>query len=437
MQYHPKLIQACNGLGLNLLEIAKFVQVDQHPAIACWGYDPAKKQHYIYINPKVLRLPVEHLRLVLKHEILHYAGYRNLQSAKNFKKANIAFDIVINKILTMAQEKDMKALCRRIYPPESKHSILALARPDINPDELRMHRKLWNEIWDNSEIPSPASIYYQIASSRDTMYNPFSVYITGSSEILFRQIPGIPQDNALESLSIKVIDQTRNQIHNHGFSTTRLDEAFKQIFVHKTSFDSTSVEEFISRIESRQTLESASSKIISALSNQSTCQLYPYQLSRIGVIYVACGVSDKVPIFLNRTPDAYKSRLAIYIDTSPSMEGFQEKEVFLIDRLKEYFPTKVYSFAHDVKEISLDEFAKGIYEEGYSTSFDAVVEHMIKSHVDAGVIFTDGFSSVNSDNEQAFKRSRKRLFTVYFSDHGEVDSELDQICEKTITVNTA
>ena len=150
---------------------------------------------------------------------------------------------------------------------------------------------------------------------------------------------------------------------------------------------------------------------------------------------MACGVSDKVPIFLNRTPDAHKSRLAVYIDTSPSMESYQEKEVFLIDRLKEYFPTKVHSFAHDVKEISLDDFANGNYEEGYSTSFDAVIEHMLGSHFDAGIIFTDGFSNVDSNNEQAFKKSRKRLFTVYFSDHDQVDSELDQICEKTITVN--
>jgi len=436
MQYHPKLIQACNGLGLNLLEIAKFVQIDTHPAIACWGYDPERKRHYIYINPRVLKLPVEHIRLVLKHEILHYAGYRNLQNAKNFKKANIAFDIVINKILTMAQEKDMRALCRRIYPPESKKSVLVLARPDVNSDELRTYRKLWSEIWNNPEIPSPASIYYQIASLHDMVYNPFYVCIIDSSDILYRQIPDKLQDNYLESLSIKVINHTRDQIHNHGFSATRLDQAFKQIFVNKTSFDSASVEEFISRIESRQALESACSRIVSALSNQSTCQLYPYQLSRIGVIYVACGVSDKVPIFLNRMPDAHKSRLAVYIDTSPSMEGYQAKEVFLIDRLKEYFPTKVYSFAHDVKEISLDDFANGNYEEGYSTSFDAVVEHMTGSRFDAGVIFTDGFSSVNSDNEQAFKKSRKRLFTVYFSDREEVDSELDQICEKTITVNT-
>jgi hypothetical protein len=436
MQCHAKLVQACNGLGLNLLEVAKFVRIDARPVIACWGYDLLKKGHYIFINPKVLRLPVGHIRLILKHEILHYGGYRNLQSARNFQKANIAFDIVINKILTLAQEKDMRALCRRIYPPETKHSILVLARPDVNPDELKAYKKSWQEIWNNPEIPSPASIYYQLASPRDIAGNPFRVCFAGSSDILFRQIPDNTPDNALESLSVKVIDHTLKLIHNRGFSMTKLNKAFKQIFVSKTAFDSTSVEEFISQIESRQTLESACAGIIAALSNQSVCQLYPYQLSRIGVIYAACGVSDKVPIFLNRMPEAHKSRLAIYIDTSPSMECFQGKEVFLIDRLREYFPTRIHCFAHDVQEISLDDFANGNYEEGYGTSFDAVIEHMVKSRYDAGVIFTDGLSGVNASNARLFRQSRKRLFTVYFSDCGEADSQLDQLCEKTITINT-
>ena len=434
MQCHPKLIQACNGLGLNLLEVAEFVQIDARPPVACWGYDLSRKRHYIFINPKVLGLPVRYVRLILKHEILHYAGYRNLRSAHNFQKANIAFDIVINKILTMTWKKDMKALCRRIYPPETRHNILVLARPDVNPDELGFHKKLWYEIWDNPEIPSPASIYYQIASPCDMLANPFSVYITRSPDILFRQIPDNTQDNQLKSLSARAVDQMHNLLHNNGFSTTRLNEAFKRIFVNKTSFDSTSVEEFISQIESRQTLENACSRIIAALSNQHVCQLYPYQLSRIGLVYVACGVSDKVPIFLNRMPEAHKSRLAVYIDTSPSMERYQEKEVFLIDRLREYFPAKVHCFAHDVQEISLDDFANGNYKEGYGTSFDTVIEHIIKSRYDVGVILTDGFSSVDTSNAEKFRKSRKRLFTVYFSDHDEVSSELDQLCEKTITI---
>jgi hypothetical protein len=435
MEIRQKLVQACKGLGLNLLEISKFVQISEYPDIACWGFDLEKKRHYIYINPKVLRLPVEHIQLILKHEILHYAGYRNLECAKDFVRANIAFDIVINKILTIAHEKKMKALCRRIYPPETKSNTLVLARPDVNPDELKTNKKLWLAIWHNPEIPSPASIYYQIASLGRIENNPFSAKGIICTKIIFRQIPGDRRDDRLSKLSSRIVNDVIKKIQGNGFSANKFSAVFKQIFVNKKSFDSNSVEEFISRLESRQTLEETSNRIITALDNRSSRQLYPYELSRIGIIYVACGVSKRLPIFWNKTPESRKNNLAIYIDTSPSMDCYQEKEVFLIDRLKGYFPSKIHCFANDVKEISLDDFANGSYEEGYSTSFDAVIEHLLDSEFDAGVVFTDGFSYVGSENENKFKQSRKRLFTVYFSDNGNVESELDKLSEQAMTVN--
>ena len=421
-------------MGINLLDIAQFVQINEHPKVACWGFDQVKKQNYIYINPKVLRLPIEYIQLILKHEILHYAGYRNLEYAKDFPKANIAFDIVINKILTMAHEKTMKALCRRIYPASTKNTVLALARPDINPDELRANTKLWHEIWGKLEIPSPASIYYQIVALDDVDNNPFGVNDAVCVNISFRKIVDGGRDARLGQLSSRIVNDLCNHLAYNGFATSKFSTAFKQIFVNKKSFDCTSIEEFVLRLESRQKLEEASARIISALDNHSTRQLYPFELSRIGIIYVACGVSNKIPVFWNKTPESRKNKLAIYIDTSPSMECYQEKEVFLIDRLKNYFPSKVYCFANDIKEIVLDDFANGNYEAGYSTSFDVVIEHLLGSEYDAGVVFTDGYSSVNSDNETKFRQSRKRLFTVYFTEKGSVSSELDQLSEQTMTV---
>jgi len=117
------------------------------------------------------------------------------------------------------------------------------------------------------------------------------------------------------------------------------------------------------------------------------------------------------------------------------MECYQEKEVFLMDKLKSYFPTKIYCFANEIEEVSVKDFAEGIYREGYSTSFDSVIEHLLNSEFDAGVIFTDGYSSVNSENEDKFRQSRKRLFTVYFSESEKGSSDLDGLSEQTMTVS--
>jgi hypothetical protein len=261
------------------------------------------------------------------------------------------------------------------------------------------------------------------------------VYGPVAKDIVFRRIPDSARDDRFNDFSSRVVDIVKKTLGNNGYSATQFSAAFRKIFVNRHSLDCTSVTEFISRIESRQTLEDTCMRIVSALDNRSSCQLYSYQLSRIGVIYMACGVSNRVPIFWNKTPESKKSKLAIYIDTSPSMEGYQEKEVFLIDKLKSYFPTRVHCFANDVKEISTEDFAKGNYKEGYSTSFDAVITHLLNSRYDAGVVFTDGFSYINQTNEKNFKQSGKRMFTVYFSDNGEVESALDKICEQTMTIN--
>ena len=435
METDRKLVQACSGLGLNLLEISKFVQISEFPRIACWGYDLQKKENFIFVNPKVLRFPVEHVQLILKHEILHYAGYRSVEYARDYDKVNISLDVVINKILTMAQAKEMKSLCRKIYSEETKKTILCLARPDVQPYELDGYKRQWLNIWNNKEVPSPASLYYQITKPVRIPDNPFGVIGLTNAKTIFRNLPDSKSDGKFTNLTSKIIKNLSENIHGNGFSSAKFSALFKEIFVNKKSFDAANVEEFILKLESRQKLEETSARIISALDNRSNCQLYPYELSRLGIIYIACGISDKVPIFWNKTPESRKNRLAIYVDTSPSMECYQEKEVFLMDKLKSYFPTKIYCFANEIEEVSVKDFAEGIYREGYSTSFDSVIEHLIDSEFDAGVIFTDGYSSVNSENEDKFRQSRKRLFTIYFSESEKGSSDLDGLSEQTMTVS--
>ena len=108
------------------------------------------------------------------------------------------------------------------------------------------------------------------------------------------------------------------------------------------------ISDFIERLDIRQKLNEVSISMIRALDGASSCQLYPYPLSRLGIIYMAWGISKIVPIFWNKTPEAKKNKLAIYIDTSPSMDSFKEEEVFLVNELKDSLPSRIYAFAGDV-----------------------------------------------------------------------------------------
>ncbi len=433
-----KLTQACAGLGISLLEVSHLVQVSDLPNIACWGYDTRTKQDYIFVNPRVLRFKVEQIRLILTHEMLHYAGYRQIAGAKDQDLANIALDIAINKVLALAHEQEMKSLCRRIYPQETTDGIVALARPDLSPvqiDDLDL-RTLWQQIWEEDEVPSPTSLYYKLlfcAEPVDLIVWPF--WGTGDGDIVLRAGTGNGQGGQLEEVAKGTVEKLMEEAPRGGGFSQQLSELFSPILVGKQVCDVAQVTDLLRRITVRQQLEQGAGQIIRALDGSSGPQLYPYNLSRLGLIYMACGVSGVIPLYWNKQPSHSIPKLAIYLDTSPSMEPFQELEVFLVDELRDHFPTQAFAFAGSVKEISLQQFAEGSYDAGYSTSFDAVIEHLLDSDYEAGVVFTDGYSSVSSPNQQRIRQNGKRLFAVYFtSGSGEPTSDLDEIAEATAVV---
>jgi len=443
-----KLIEACMGLGINMLEVSRFVEISEEPTIACWGFDKRSKENFIYINPKVLRFSSFEIQLILRHEILHYAGYREVKGARDTELLNIALDIVINKILTLSYKKEMKSLSRKIYPEKSKNTILILTQPHLTVEAIKVKEleEIWKDIWMKKEIPSPSSLYYQLLFHHDGeekeifLINPFGTAANNNgSSIILRGVPeGIKMDEdkfaKLEKDELNRIIEAVSWNSKDAFSD-QMSEIFSQSLIGKKAFDVKNISDFIERLEIRQKLNEVSGSMIKALDGRSSCQLYPYQLSRLGIIYIACGVSKIIPIFWNKTPENRKNKLAIYIDTSPSMDSFKEEEIFLVNELKESFPTRIFAFAGDVWEISAEDFAQGKYTSGYSTSFDVVVQHLLNSDYDAGIVFTDGYSSVDKSIQKEFRSSSKRLFTVYFISDTHPASDLDDISEQSLTVN--
>ncbi len=436
MKLNQKLVKACSCLGINLLEISRFVQISDVPDIACWGFDKEKKENFIFINPKTLRFSLESIQIVLKHEILHYAGYREIGGAKDRELANIALDISINKILTITYKKKMKALCGRIYPETSRKTIVSLARPDLCLNEINEKLKdLWKEIWEREEIPSPDSLYYKLLFHKEGISiggNPFTA--SENAGIVLRDMPANGEDK-FEKIEKEALEKVISDSQEGKLFSKQISRMFSRILVGKEGVDTKNIESFIQRLRTKQQLDDTASRMINALDGSSKIQVYPYQLSRLGLVYLACGVSKVLPLYWNKVPESRKPKLAIYIDTSPSMENYQKMEVFLVDELKDYFPTKIFAFAGDVTEINTKDFASGNYEEGYSTDFDVAIAHLLDSEFDAGIIFTDGYSSIGYENEAKFRADRKRLFTVYFTENGRPSSDLDELSEEVMVIS--
>ena len=456
MRQHKKLFKACLNLGLTMTDALKLIVVSDEVKVAAWGYDKRTGEEHIYINPRIVKKhSPSHIQLILEHEILHYAGYKGNSHYKNQELLNVALDALINKILYITYQTRMLTWSRKIYSEESKRDPVAVARCDIRSEEIpdEKIRKVWAEIWQESEtkIPSLASVYYGLLSSDSIKQlagrgNPFASGETAT--IIFRKLPKELSEKGevqgqreskmgslAESVLDKVIRTAQYKLRDGSGFSNSLSDLFTTLQVEKEEFDVDEVAEFIKRMSIREKLDCVAGSIIDVLNGKSHAQIYPYQLSRLGLIYVALGISNFTHLYWNKVPDSRKNKLAIYIDTSPSMDIFKEMEAYLVDQLIGFFPSKIFVFAGNVKEISTEKFAKGEYEAGYSTNFDAVVEHLVNSEFDTGVIFTDGESSVSLGNQKKFKGSKKRLFTVYFTRNGsKVKSDLDNISESRFVI---
>lgn len=476
---HHKLFKACHELGLNMIEVASLVKINSLPDIACWGVDKSSGEEFIYVNPNTLKLPVQLVELVLRHEILHASGYSKVVGARNQELVNLVLDVAINYIIYRAYPKKMVNLSERLYDPKTRETILALVQCHLGPEMLvdpnQGGRKdpisdLWREIWTVNEIPSPTALYYkiimQIPKSLELvmqMSEPFCGNGKGKENDQIKLRGHLPKpkeekqkDNGeakpskFDKMAGNVMDRARDEAYTSriGPYDRKLYDSFNksksEFFdieqVGKKSADAENVKRMIERMRLLQQLDETAAKMFEAMGGKANAQLYPLRLTRFSLMQVALGITKYIPIFWNRVPESRKPKLAIYIDTSPSMDRFKEYEVYLIDQLKEYFPTKIFVFAGSVAEAELDKFAKGEYPSGNSTSFDAVVEHFLTMDYEACLMFTDGESAVSEANIKKFQERRGRMFPIYFSDGlyggGPVTSNLDGFAEQVSNITT-
>ncbi len=511
-----KIMKAALEMGLNYNDIPDMIEENEDVPIAAWGIHKVTKVSKLFVNPKIAKYPLKQIQLILRHEVLHYAGYQDLGKLGNDELENIVLDITINRILSFPYPKDMNKLCKRIYPPETKKTILALAQSHLIEDQefhtgVNCHvwadgktktkedekiLDLYNEVWMESEVPSPLSLYYRLfqggkckekspfAESGDgkkkhkdekqkggspgasgSQGKPGSSKPEGKEEskpgpeegdIIFREMPELDEDETEQKVKDKALrEQAKNQIdkmkddcmyaRGRSFSESRAatksfsnatSEMFKEVLVKaEDGIDDREVSQFIDSLNLQKEMTDAIDPLIREASSSSIRQLYPLKLSRLGIIYMACGITDLIPFYYNQTPESQKLSVAIYVDTSPSMDEFKENEVWLMDKLKESFPTNIFVFSGSVEKVSTKEFALGKYPQGYSTSFDAVIEHFLEEKDEFALVFSDGESSVSEENKEKFRDSNKKLYSIYFSNwQDKVETDLDEIAASAITL---
>jgi hypothetical protein len=266
---------------------------------------------------------------------------------------------------------------------------------------------------------NPASLYFSLVTLNETIcidLNPFS----DLSDI---QSDGIP-DRIIRAGS-RIAEEISARLP-HGSSG---GQGLNRYSVIPRQIGFNNVELFLKRINVRTVATHFASKIKEPLEKRTFQQPYPMFPSRIGLIYQALGIADNLRMYHNRdvTSSGVRQAIAIYVDVSGSMIRHFPLISGFIDALKDY-PLRMCAFDTVVREIELEEFAKGNITGGGGTAFDCVIRDLLdRNDVVAAVIFSDGEGSLSDQLYKNLKLSGKYVYTVFIRSDNEISSVLKKI----------
>jgi len=311
-------------------------------------------------------------------------------------------------------------------------------------------KKLHDQIWECEGLPNPMTIFYSImqeATDQEIQLyvegNPFSGRGSPSEEDgegegecdcegecdgecngsgKGDEEDGETNGARLDDLGISkefkdMIEGNMDYISYDGAFSESKSSIFRKILVDAEEEKADSLKEFLTKIDTNRKLDKVLENIENSVTDQSRD---PYLLNptQDTLIHMLCGITDLTLMYDNNTGSDL-SRFGLYVDTSPSMGWAKERVVYLVGEIEDMVPSELYCFSGGIYHTETKDFVDGNYTAGSSTSFDAVIEHLLESDEDGAAIFTDGLSSVNYQNQEALRESGKKIFVVYFTGEGD------------------
>lgn len=411
-----KIERALMRLELTFAECVGLVTYDPSEATASWRFDQKSGEESIHIGPAVANLDVPAIEMVLRHEILHrsmYHGFGEMHAHKDL--ANLTLDVCINRLLFEAYPDDMRRTASLIYPAESKTTPIALADASADPTKLPSElAELWQSIWIRGSGGSfsslnPASLYFRLLRLLEIgLIKEVKLFCKFSEHAPER--PG----SRTEKLARAVAGQTNKRLPRGS----DLGQALGDYSVIPVPIGSTNVEAFLEKMRFRRIVDQTAKKVLAPLAREIRVQPYPTFLTRLGLVYELCGVSDAFGLYWNREVANSGARMAIgiYMDVSGSMIGHFPIVSGFVDALKEV-PLSVRVFDTQVRRVDIEALAKGDIQGGGGTDFDAPIRDLLDDRsIEAAVLFTDGEANVTPNVARMLRASKKRLYVVYLLD---------------------
>jgi hypothetical protein len=429
-----KLERAAMGLELTFAECAGFVVFDPNETTASYRKDLLTGEESIHVGPLICNLDVPCIEIVLRHELLHrslYHGYG--EQHRHAEISNLALDICINRLLMEAYPEAMRRTATAIYGPEAKKGPIALADPSADPVALPSElAEMWTQIWSKSRgeyaALNPSSIYFRLLRLLEAgLVKPFEVFCKMGAGI-----EGRPDGRATTAAGRVGRAVTRKLPRGSG-----LGRDLAQYSVVPMPLGTADIDAFLQKMAVRRVADATATKVLAPLAREVRMQPYPGYPSRTGLVWQMAGISDLLGLYKNQDVSNGGARMAVglYLDVSGSMIPYFPLVAAFAGALREV-PLRLRVFDTSVRELPVEDLAKGKITGGGGTDFDAPIRDFVQAKdLEAGVLFTDGEANVSTGVARSLRASRKRLYVVYFKDRRATSGGvLDRLAKDTIHV---
>ncbi len=292
-----KIERALMRLEVTFAECASIVVYDVDEQTASWRYDPRGGKEAIHIGPAVAALDVPSIEMVMRHELLHRSMYHGFgEDYAHHELANLTLDVCINRLLFEAYPDPMRSMSTALYPTESKKTPVALADCSADPAGLTPELgEIWLRIWQRNSDGSFAqlrvpSLYFRLVKLLEGgtlgRFRPFCK---------FHDVPKVPGE-----VPRRVIGAVAAEINRRLPRGSDLGRQLSDYSVVPASIGTSDVEAFLQRTRARRLATTTASKILAPLTREIRVQPYPAFPTRLGLVYMLCGITDALGLYWNR-----------------------------------------------------------------------------------------------------------------------------------------
>ena len=395
-----------DALGFDSFVAGFITEVSEDSGIKTAGIDA--QGHLVY-NSKFVDKYItcrEDLFSLLFHELLHPMFGHFIYGSGDLE--NIAADAIINATISTIYPENSKNgnLFRKLYKTRGLQAILRPEGALYGSKYSKVYEKLYGQNRSQDAITTGELIQtLKILSQSEKLSAIVLIGSHGQSKTQASQ-KGDFSNEVLTKIAEDVKRSLPGKGGRHAGFSLNLLEMFLEALKTHLSIRRVLLQKFLTKRKIDRFKEYFNVK-------KSGISPIPIHPSKRDLVLLASGF---YPAYYHNQvfkPKTDTKGLAIYLDVSGSVNDYLPKIISILSNLKKEI-ISIFLFSNAVVETRMEDLIRGRIRTTYGTDFNCIAKSISERGFQKAVIITDGFGSMNEENENHLKGLGLVTLTILF-----------------------